>query len=99
MLKKFTDKKTLAVAVFVLGTLSLIAYGMKYRAPSGVGRTIHFRQTWTASDGIIKLDADMVKYTRGDGFWKSVCKPTTVAMGLKGLTFNLVRQRNMRPFK
>jgi len=72
MFKLIKNSWTLPVAIFLLGALSIIAYGIKHHTPQGIGRTVHFRQTWTANGGKVTFQAEWTKYTRADGFWKAV---------------------------
>lgn len=72
MSKLIKNKYTLPVVVFLVGSASLLAFGMKYRHPLGTGRTIHSKLTFVAKDGSTRLLSDETKYVRSDGTWKSV---------------------------
>lgn len=71
MRKIFTSRWIVPIAVFALGALSLIAYGITHRSRSAVARTVHYRQTLTSNEGVTVLSMEMVRYTNSEGFWKA----------------------------
>jgi hypothetical protein len=66
-----SKRRIVPLAVFLLGALSLVVYGVRHRTAQAQAATIRFQQTWTANDGTVRLDMAMVKYNRSDGAWKA----------------------------